>query len=118
MVRLAIVGSRNFTDQEFFNECMSKFVKEYGSPTKIISGGARGADTLAEEYAKREGIILTIHNPDWELHGKSAGPIRNALIVKDCNIVLAFPSKNGRGTQDTIKKANDANKKVVIHWVQ
>ena len=116
---LAIVGSRDFTDQKKFDECLLEFVVKNGKPSKVISGGARGADTLAKQWAKRNGIEFDDENfkPDWKKHGKKAGILRNTDIVNACTDVIAFPSEKGAGTQDTIRKAKAQNKPVTIIWV-
>ncbi len=76
-----------------------------GVPDVIISGGASGADALAENYARENGIVLQVFAAEWKKFGKSAGPMRNTLIVNECTHMLAFPSKNGAGTQDSMEKA-------------
>lgn len=101
---LAIVGSRNFTDYALF---VSTIQENFAVETikEIVSGGARGADTLAEKFARENAIPFTCFRADWDKYGRAAGPMRNTLIAKHCTHFLAFPSKSGRGTQDTIKKA-------------
>ncbi len=116
MIKLAIVGSRTFTNKNLFNQKINEFILKYNTPDIIISGGAKGADTLGENYAIDNNIPLKIFYPDWSKHGKIAGIIRNTNIVNDCTHILAFPSKNGTGTQDTIRKGKLANKKIfVVH---
>ena len=83
----------------------------------IITGGAPGADTIAHNEALRMGYETEVIEADWAFHGASAGPIRNSQMIKsllegDCyRIVYAFGG--GRGTNDTIKKAQAAGVKVV-----
>lgn len=108
-VNIAIVGSRTFTD---FVQCefeIENALAEWGLTTKninrIVSGGAQGADTLADMYARKNNIAITVYSPDWKAFGKAAGIMRNTDIVNDCEYVIAFPSRKGKGTQDTIRKA-------------
>ena len=82
----------------------------------IISGGAKGADKLAEKYALERGIPVTVHEPDWDLHGRSAGYIRNKLIVQDADEIIAFWDRHSKGTKHTIDIAEKANKPVHIFW--
>ena len=118
IIRLAIVGSRNFTKKEFFTSMMAYWVLDHQQePDLIISGGAKGVDTLAEEYAEEHQIPTLILKPDWKTHGKAAGPLRNTDIVNEATNILAFPSKYGRGTQDTIKKAEKAGKPLTVYCV-
>lgn len=111
---LAIVGSRDYTDWDIFKASVDDWCQTFGVPGTIVSGGARGADTLAKEYAAGRNISFREFPADWEKLGPSAGPIRNSQIVKACTHVLAFPSKKSRGTWDTINKARRANKSVTV----
>lgn len=105
MIKLAIVGSRDFTDYETFQQALAEFISEYGMPTSIISGGARGADSMAEKWSLEEDIPIVIYYPDWNTYGRAAGPIRNSQIVNDATHMIAFPVGESRGTQDSIRKA-------------
>ena len=116
-VKLGIVGSRNFKDANKFEEHLKLWIQENKVPDFIISGGASGADTLAEKYAQRENIPLVVFRADWHCFGNAAGPIRNTEIVEECTHVLAFPSKKGSGTQDTIQKAKEKGKTVKIVYI-
>lgn len=77
-MRYAIVGSRTFLDYEKFKISIDPhlpYIKQ------IISGGANGADSLAARYATENNIPLLVFEADWINNGKSAGMIRNKLIV-------------------------------------
>ena len=104
-IHLAIVGCRSFTNQEVFNYHMTEWMKVYGLPGQVISGGAAGADTLGEQWAQKYGIPLTVLKPDWTAHGKGAGIRRNTDIILAATHVIAFPSAQSRGTRDSIRKA-------------
>ena len=117
-MRLAIIGSRTFND---FSELLD-FVTFwfFDGPNQcfhfneIISGGAKGADSLGAKFAKDYKIKLTTFKPEWKKYGKSAGFIRNQTIVDNCDIVLAFWDGESRGTADTIGKAKKAKKPTFI----
>lgn len=102
---LAIVGSRNFTDVQFMRAAIKKFINKHGPFNKIVSGSATGADTFAEVVAAEANIPFKVFPALWTQHGKRAGPMRNTLIVERATHVIAFPTINGRGTWDTIYKA-------------
>lgn len=61
-MNVAIVGGRDFDDYEQFKSCIN------GEKIKfkcIISGGARGVDSMAERYAKEICVPVNIYWPDW-----------------------------------------------------
>lgn len=116
-MKLAIIGSRNFTDYQLFLTKVNEFIEKYGKPEIIISGGANGADTMAERWAKENQINIMIFHPEWDKYGKKAGILRNSDIVDASTHILAFPSKNGRGTQDSIRKGQKAGKIVEIYYI-
>lgn len=115
-VVLAIVGWRGMTTllhQELFDETLQKFVQEYGLPDLVVSGGAKGADTMGESWARLMKIPMQIFKPEWNLYGKSAGIRRNTDIINACTHVVAFPNDSGKGTQDSIRKAIEQQKTVI-----
>ena len=74
-----------------------------------------GQSPIAETAATAHGLTVIIHHPDWETHGRKAGPLRNSKIVEDSDKVVAFWDGHSRGTQDTINKARRAGKLLAIH---
>jgi hypothetical protein len=106
---LAVVGSRTFTDYD-----KMKSILDILKPSSIISGGAVGADTLAERYAKENGVNILVYTANWELHGKSAGAIRNRIIVENCDQLIAFWDKKSRGTKMAIEMAKEKGKLLVV----
>ena len=111
MIKLAIVGSRGFNDYKKLNEVV---LPAKNKISLIISGGAKGADSLAERFAKENNIPTQIILPDWETHGKSAGFLRNKEIVEAADIVLAFWDGKSKGTQHSFKLAEKLGKKIFI----
>lgn len=109
---LAIVGDRNYTDYHAFQTIIDKV----NSPIHaIVSGGAKGADTMAERYAMNNNIDMIIHVAEWDTHGKAAGPIRNRLIVNDADAMIAFLAPGSRGTANSIKLAQE--KGIPVHII-
>ena len=80
-----------------------------------MTGDARGADAIAVRLAQNHDLGVIVHKADWDLYGKKAGPIRNKKIVDDSDVLIAFPSKHGKGTQITIDMAN--KKGIPVHVV-
>ncbi len=100
-MRVAVVGSRSFSDYRRLAECMDRLQ----DVELVVSGGARGADQLAEKWAKNRGIKTRIFSPEWEKYGKSAGVIRNKDIVNNADMVVAFWDGVSKGTAYTIQFA-------------
>ena len=117
-MKIGIVGSRKFTDFVIFNNAMAVFLPlSTTNIEQIISGGAEGADTLAELFADRNGIKTKIIKPDRKKYGKKAAFLRNGEIVAESDIIVAFWDGVSRGTQDTITKAKIFKRPTVIIYV-
>ena len=88
-------------------------------PITIISGGARGADTLAEWFARDYNYATKIFHAEWDKYGRSAGYRRNVDIINNCNILVAFWDGTSRGTKHSIDIAKEQGKPVIIFkdWI-
>ena len=91
-MKVAIVGSRGLRVSHLEN---------YLPPdvTEIVSGGARGIDAAARDYAQKAGIPLVEYLPDYRRYGRAAPLRRNLLIVQHCDLLLAFWDGKSRGTR-------------------
>ena len=106
-MKLLIVGSRSITD----------FDLEGLVPPEtdlIISGGANGVDTLAEQYADRHRISKVIIRPDYARYGRGAPLKRNAEMVDMCDVVLVIWDGVSKGTKFTIEYAKKCKKAVIV----
>lgn len=113
-MKIAIVGSRNFTNYDLLKDTMRDY-----EPSAIVSGGATGADKLAEKYAKESEIELIIFKPNWKKYGRAAGPKRNKQIVEASDMTVAFWDGKSRGTLSTITITKRAGKPVnVIRFME
>lgn len=110
-MRVAVVGSRTFED---YAKCKATLDELNKKDLTIISGGAKGADTLAYRYAKEYRLPIVVHKPDWDKWKKSAGYRRNVDIVNDCDMVIAFWDGNSKGTKHTIDIAREKGKEVKV----
>ena len=113
-LRVIIAGSRDFNDYELLKKSAIEIItKKTMLPdlTRIISGGARGADTLGERFANEMGLEISRFIPDWDGLGKRAGYVRNAemakFAVEDGNygVLIAFWDGQSRGTKHMIDLA-------------
>ena len=101
-MKVAIIGSRGLTVPN-----LERYLP--AGTTEIVSGGARGVDTSAKEYAVSKGLKLTEFLPQYEKYGRSAPLKRNITIIEYADVVLAFWDGKSRGTKfviDNCKKGN------------
>ena len=87
-MRVAIVVSRNIENEENVYELLCRHIPV--NTTEIVSGGATGIDTLAEIYAEKNKLQLTVFKPDYKSFGKRAPLVRNEAIIRHAQYVLAF----------------------------
>lgn len=109
--RLLICGSRDYNDRQAISSMIFCF-----EPSILINGCARGADALANEEARKQGIKVEEYPAAWSVYGRSAGLIRNILMLEEGkpDIVIAFYSgKITRGTQHMVRGAKEAGVFVV-----
>lgn len=112
-MKLAVIGSRTFDNYQLLCSSIDKLRRKYNIDT-IVSGGAKGADSMGIMYAENNGLCWKEHLPNWELYGKSAGFRRNHDIINDADLVIAFWDGKSRGTKHSIDLASDQNKEVLV----
>ncbi len=104
---IAIIGSRNLTVEN-----LGEYLPE--NVTEIVSGGARGIDTCAKEYALAHSIKLTEFLPEYARYGRGAPLKRNLEIIHYADAVLAFWDGTSRGTKYVIEQCQKQNKPVTV----
>lgn len=109
-MKVAIVGSRNFP----YPDLITDFVDRLPEGTTVVSGGARGPDSIASTRATTRGLPTEIHPADWDRYGKSAGFLRNTTIVETSDWVVAFWDGHSHGTADTIRKTHASHKPLTV----
>lgn len=101
-MKVAVIGSRGLHVDH-----LEDYLPE--GVTEIVSGGARGIDACAKDYALRHGLKLTEFLPEYEKYGRGAPLRRNITIIEYADFVLAFWDGKSRGTKyviDNCKKRN------------
>ncbi len=94
-MKVAIVGSRNLNISN-----LEEYLPE--QVTEIVSGGAKGVDACAQNYAIANGIPLKEFFPAYSQYGRAAPLRRNMQIVEYADVVLVFWDGKSRGTKFTI----------------
>lgn len=99
-----VCGGRAFLNHRTVARVLDR-ARESLDVVEIGTGGATGADRLAEEWARDRGVPFRVCPADWRKHGKAAGPIRNRLMLTlfEPDLVIAFPG--GAGTADMVAAA-------------
>ena len=101
-MKIAVIGSRNVTVSD-----LDLYLSE---GDEVVSGGARGVDACAAEYAERKGMKLTVFLPKYERYGRAATIVRNKEIVEYADKVIAFWDGSSKGTLSVIQYAQKTGK--------
>lgn len=121
--KIIIAGGRDFSDyqvlEKFCDDCISNIAQknmEQNVDITILSGTAKGADQLGEQYAANRGYNIKRFPPDWNKHGKAAGPIRNREMAEYANSLIAFWDRKSSGTKNMIAEALKRNLEVFEYY--
>lgn len=106
--RVVVAGSRDFKDYDRLAAELDKFLKGKENVT-IVSGTARGADRMGEQYAAEHGYKIDQFPAEWGKYHQGAGPIRNLQMVKTADAVVAFWDNESSGTKNIIDCARQEN---------
>ena len=106
-MKLAIVGSRTIPSLDLTNYI-------HDLPDVIITGGAKGVDAIAEDFARSHGVELVVFKPDYTAHNRKAPLIRNQRIVEAADEVMAFWDGHSKGTKYSIDWAKRKGKRVHV----
>ena len=98
-MRLIIAGSRTITEQHIVVAALSK---SGFHPSTIISGGAKGVDSVGESIAEELELNVERFPAEWDKYGKSAGYIRNVAMAENADALLAVWDGVSRGTKHMI----------------
>ena len=96
-----IAGSRGFNNYGLLCEKCDKFFARK-TPTMILCGEARGADTLGRRYAEEHGIAVGSFPAEWGKYGRAAGILRNQEMLKHADALVAFWDERSSGTRNMI----------------
>lgn len=111
-LRVLVCGGRNYNNAMQLGSWLESIRAERGIDC-IIHGGAPGADRMAGRFADWVEIPTQVFPADWKTHGKAAGPIRNALMLREGRPDLVVAFAGGKGTANMVKKARQAGVEVL-----
>lgn len=115
-IKIAVIGSRAGypKDPAEMIEELLKVENLNKNEIIIVSGGARGVDSIAESWARSNNVETLIFPADWKNLGKGAGYIRNVQIIDSADIVLAIWDGQSRGTRHSLYLSRRSGKKVYL----
>lgn len=117
-MKLLIAGSRDFNNFPLLEENVKFFTKNFdNSEIEIVSGNAKGADKLGEQYAKKYNIKIKLFPADWNKFKKSAGMIRNREMGDYATHAILFWDGKSPGTKamaQILKEKNIPHKIIPI----
>lgn len=105
--KIVIAGGRDFDDYEGLRKVLDKI--KWNPGDEIVSGTARGADTLGEKYAEERGLKVSRFPADWS-NGKKAGFLRNEVMAKYCTGGVVFWDGESHGSKNMIYLLNKYRK--------
>ena len=111
---MIIAGGRDFQDYSLLQRSMDVYLSDVHDEILIISGRAKGADSLGERYADERGYAVKAYPADWHQYGKAAGFIRNEEMAKNADALIAFWNGQSRGTEHMIKMAQKYSLKNIV----
>jgi hypothetical protein len=101
ILRVIIAGGRGFSNYQIMTNCLDHVfstARENHDEIIIVSGTARGADRMGEQYAVDSHFEVDRYPADWDRHGRSAGYKRNVQMAKVATHLIAFWDGVSRGT--------------------
>ena len=113
-MKICVAGSRDYINKGLVEEVL--FDEFISGDNILITGGAKGVDTWAEDWAKEhDHVPYEVYHADWNKHGRSAGYIRNKLMIEKSDKLIAFWDGTSKGTKHTIDIAMGKNISVDIY---
>ena len=112
-MRVLVCGGRKFSDYQLLAQTLDALHCQRAF-SLLIHGAARGADTLAHEWAEKNGVLINWYRADWNKYKKAAGPILNTRMLTDGKPQLVVAFEGGDGTADMIEQARAAGVTVKV----
>ena len=114
-MKVIVAGSRNINDR---GEVAKAIANSKIKITELVSGNARGVDSVAENWAAANNIQFKTFPAEWEKYGKPAGAIRNKEMAKYADALIAVWDGQSTGTKNMIQTMNKAGKPVFVYLIE
>jgi len=114
-MKVIIAGGRDFTNYALVETAVKVSGFEI---TQVVSGKAKGVDTLGEVWALANNIPVEAFPADWDQHGRAAGPIRNREMAEYADALIAIWDGESKGTANMIQQARNKQLDVFIYLVK
>lgn len=111
-LNVAVVGSRVTTPEMV--QAVHRLIDGMPDSFAIVSGGAKGVDSVAQARAEGRKMFVKVFKPNWRRFGKSAGFRRNRKIVGSSDVVFAFWDGESQGTQHSMRLAHEMGKPLIV----
>lgn len=111
-MRFIIAGSRDISEHIAYAECVKFRIEKNIEHTEIVSGTASGVDIAGEQYADFYDIPVKRFYPDWETHGRAAGPIRNKQMAEYADALLLIWDGKSKGSTSMKTEMERLNKPI------
>jgi hypothetical protein len=116
-MKVIIAGSRDIIDKQVLGSAIADS-KWFEQLDEIVSGGARGIDTLGEGFAKEYNIPVKQFPADWDRYGRGAGFIRNEDMARYSDALIAVWDGKSKGTGHMIDCMKKLNKSIFVYEVK
>jgi hypothetical protein len=108
-VVVIVTGGRDYSDPAKLYEVLDGMLPV----EELIQGGASGADKYASEWAVSRGIACRTYKANWDKFGKTAGPIRNRIMLEENKLAVLVAFPGGAGTANCVRVAKSLGIKVI-----
>lgn len=112
-MKVIIAGGRDFDDYGFLKESVIGLKINI---SEVVSGKAKGADALGEQFAEESNIPVNSFPANWGKHGRSAGPMRNKEMADYADVLIAFWDGKSKGTKSMIEIAKTCELDVYVFY--
>lgn len=117
-MRIIVAGSREGFTISSVERAMEAALKQWKwlpCDVTVVSGTARGVDTLGEQWAYERNLPVERYPADWAQWGKSAGYRRNAQMAENADALVALWDGESRGTGHMIAIAHAKGLPIYVH---